>query len=355
MGPNRLVCHGSKPQRTSSLSNGAELTQLPTTQRVLNSQAGPVNTLASRRSPTQQSQKLYHGSGELSTRHRKQLVSPSSARDKPVDLIQDDDSFDARSTSSAETRTLSINPTPRAKRSRLLSQPQIHKVDAKTAHRSRSPAPDSPDVLAVDEPPLTNIASDITPLRKSSKRQVSSDFPDSRVKRSRPNPPVEHIDESEDELQVTQHVKGESGGKRATNFNGVGNRRGNKIALKGDITPSKFVGSKANGSQKSEASVMYLHNAVSGPKFWQAKAGEPARLIANGTADSSELFSLSTDDRAIKLDWLRIISSKLLKVQHAGNHSKYVHVSRNTALPAHHHLYFVALLPEKLDSDLTEP
>jgi hypothetical protein len=299
-------------------------------------------------------------------RHRKQLVSPSSARDKPVDLIQDDDSFDVRSTSSAETRALSVNQTPRVKKSRLLSQPQIRKVDAKTAKRSRSPAPDSPDVLAVDEPPLTNIVSDITPLRKSSKRQVSSDFSDSRVKRSRPNPPVESIDESEDELQVTQHVKGESGGKRATNFTGMGNRQGSKIGLKGDILPSKFVGLKAKDSQKSDAPDMYLQNAVSGRTFWQAKAGEPAKLVANGTADSSESFSPSTDDRAIELDWLQIISSKLLKVQHAGSHSKYVHVSRNTALPAHRHLYldfasvsdavqFVTLLPENLGKDLTDP
>ncbi|KAH6892269.1 hypothetical protein B0T10DRAFT_457979 [Thelonectria olida] len=208
-------------------------------------------------------------------------------------------------------------PNRRIRKSRAL-------VDGQNRTRQHlSPGADSivvtsPDVLQ-DDPPLTNVVSDILPRSHTAQVGHAGTKGTKRMRHS-----AGDGDESPDELANTDELTG----KRVTNFSGM--QPAPKRPQRGDIQPSNFLTSKLKfqgPTTKEDVSVSVSRAASGSHVYPQAgQADYEVRLRLKG--DLADVIH-RIDGVSRQLAWLEIQASKILTVSHYATHSPIVIIKRS--------------------------
>lgn len=213
-----------------------------------------------------------------------------------------------------------------------------------------SASPVSPDVLAIDgrSPSPARIASDVAPQQGNAKRSRQSSVSEPHVKRARHIMTAnEAIDISEDELQATSREA--RARQPSVSFAGSRPRQPGRLLIRGDINRTKFTERKDPPapreaiapchptSPKANSRIMYLKKAVTATHLWQAAISQGTTLCpiyGNGTLKSLRPDHGNDEERQAlheSAPWLHIHLEKVIEIDHAATHSRFIRIRRRTA------------------------
>jgi hypothetical protein len=302
----------------------------------LNSLRAPPSTLRDGPGPKRQ---------KSSERDTTSQTSHYFTKDKPESEIDAD--FEIVSSASAEsirgnTRKPHINQprlnltlatygkrTRNRKRQNSIIQHEHLGPRSKTSVFNPDIAADSPDALALGDPPPANIVSDIGPDTRSRKRArqgPSTVMGGPSIKRNRPSHTKEevHGSDSEDELTSQPAVKTAMLGTRKTNFSDILGRR------LVDLTPTKFTRRERPSTNIPQTQPLHLVRACTPREYYDGHGGGKSniRLCPEGSPPG-RFRARDEHGKPMLLQWLTIDLAKVTACQYDPQGSCHVNLIRS--------------------------
>ncbi|KAK4083074.1 hypothetical protein Purlil1_11018 [Purpureocillium lilacinum] len=335
-----------------------------TSQRSINGQSGPVNTLnrqthydsvpwdasppSKRQRPNASDTILsFTGRGSGSSDRRSQVhvedLTKSSSHDGH-DVWSISSAGKVPSTAAAlpefrHAQTYGRSSKPRQRKSRQsLSQTGLqakgHDTTTPTHFGDRSDL-DSPDVLAIeDHPAPSRVVSDLLLSRKAVRPHQAMDRSGPAVKRANPAKGVlESIQSSDESLDDLSNDKEpvQLPSKKPTNFDGVASTSSQKrVSSRGDIQQTTFQRpQRTTAGSRAALPDMTLRRAACGKAFYdpEGQSDRVVRLVEDGK-DAQTLVPVTDNGKRAAQPWLAINMATVQKVFHASTHSSCVIVER---------------------------
>lgn len=351
-------------------------------QRRINGSTKPVNTLSARRfethnepdvPPTKRQKKdVSETYGETSKYFPAPRPSKSSEVPEVVVESSQDDIYDIRSTSSAGTTSkptvavseyrhvfpqsrkgtrvrksrASSNSGSQPRRDTVETRPNLHRRPGLQSSRGSlisiaSIGPDSPDVLASEDPSSTNIDAfaGVSPYFSTKRERPlhPADTFGPHIKRHKPSTVKETIDISEDELQAdcAKFPEPKSGKSPSSRFSDICGGHA-KAPMRGDIHPTVF----GKPPHRPRSDDIAITRAVCGKYIYSRDDHTKQVSLCREGKESTRLVPVSEDDQLVKeYAWLGIDLDQVLSFGYSEAPGRHGYIMRSQSAEAGAKLY----------------